>query len=84
MAGHLARHQYTHTKESVKDPLEAAWQAHRAALDAQEAMRAAARKRDEAVREARAAGISAADLAEELGVNRHRIHAMTKTKGDTK
>ena len=62
----------------MNDPLEAAWAAHRDALDAQKAMRDAARKRDEAVKAARAAGISAAELAAALGVNRHRIHAMLK------
>lgn len=57
---------------------EAAAAAHRAALAAQEGMRAAARERDDAVRAARAGGVSAAELAAALGVNRHRIHAMLK------
>lgn len=52
--------------------------AHNAVLHAQKAMRAAAHKRDRAVQAARAAGVSAAELAESLGVNRHRIHAMLK------
>jgi hypothetical protein len=62
----------------MNDPLEAAREAHRAALAAQKAMREAARERDMAVQAARAAGISAAELAAALGVNRHRIHAMLK------
>ena len=61
------------------DALDAAVAAHKAALAAQEAMRTAARERDEAVLAARAAGIPAAALATALGVNRHRIHAMLKT-----
>lgn len=64
------------------DPLTAAQEAHSAALAAQEAMRHAAHERDEAVKAARAAGVSAAELAEALGVNRHRIHAMLKKDGD--
>jgi hypothetical protein len=60
------------------DPVAAAQEAHRAALAAQTAMREASRGRDNAVQAARAAGISAAELAAALGVNRHRIHAMLK------
>ena len=66
----------------MSDPIGAAIAAHEAALAAQGAMRDAARKRDEAVQAARAAGVPAATLATALGVNRQRIHAMTKTKGD--
>lgn len=60
------------------DPLSLAVAAHKRALAAQKAMRAAARERDDAVQAARATGISAAELAEALGVNRQRIHAMLK------
>ena len=63
----------------IADPLAAAVAAHKAALEAQEGMRRAARERDQAVQAARNAGIPAARLAEALGVNRHRIHAMLKT-----
>lgn len=66
----------------MTDPVEAAREAHRAALAAQTAMREASRERDKAVQAARAAGVPAAELAAALGVNRHRIHAMLKTKGD--
>ena len=67
----------------MTDPLSAAVAAHRAALAAQVAMREAAHERDQAVRAARTAGIPAAALAAALGVNRHRIHAMTKhTQGE--
>lgn len=62
----------------MTDPITTAQEAHRAALAAQEAMRTAAHERDEAVKAARAAGVSAAELAQALGVNRHRIHAMLK------
>lgn len=65
----------------LTDPLEAARAAHRAALAAQVEMRRAARARDAAVQAARAAGIPAADIAEALGVNRHRVHAMLKAEG---
>lgn len=60
------------------DPVEAAREAHRAALAAQQAMREASRERDRAVQAARVAGVPAAELASALGVNRHRIHAMLK------
>jgi len=60
------------------DPLELAAEAHRVALAAQQAMREASRERDKAVQAARAAGVSAVELAAALGVNRHRIHAMLK------
>ena len=60
------------------DPLTAAVTAHHAARYAQEAMRAKAQERDEAVQRARAWGASAAELATALGVNRQRIHAMLK------
>jgi len=63
------------------EAVEAAREAHRAALAAQENMREAAHRRDEAVRAARSAGIPAAELAAALGVNRHRIHAILK-KGE--
>lgn len=66
----------------MTDPLTAATEAHRAVLAAQEAMRAAAHERDKAVKAARAAGVSTAELAEALGVNRHRIHAMLKKDED--
>ena len=62
----------------MTDPLSAAVTAHKAALAAQVAMREAAHERDQAVQAARNAGIPAAALAAALGVNRHRIHAMTK------
>lgn len=62
----------------MTDPLEAAKAAHRAALAAQVEMRRAAHERDAAVQQARKAGVTAADLAAALGVNRHRIHAMLK------
>ena len=65
----------------MTDPLDAAVAAHRSALAAQEGMRAAAHERDEAVKAARASGVSAAELATALGVNRQRIHSMLK-KGD--
>lgn len=72
-------------RDPVIDALDSAVAAHKAALAAQEAMRAAARERDEAVQAARAAGIPAAALATALGVNRHRIHAMLKaTSGEKK
>jgi len=60
------------------DPLEDAIGAHADALDAQSAMREASHRRDAAVLAARRAGVSAAELAVALGVNRHRIHAMLK------
>lgn len=63
------------------EAVEAAQEAHRATLAAQQAMRDASRERDKAVQAARAAGVPAAELATALGVNRHRIHAMLK-KGD--
>jgi len=66
----------------MTDPLGIAIAAHKAALAAQVEMRRAAKERDAAVQAARAAGIPAAELATALGVNRHRIHAMLKTKGD--
>jgi hypothetical protein len=59
--------------------LGAAVAAHKVALAAQAEMRRAAHERDAAVQAARASGISAAELATALGVNRHRIHAMLKT-----
>jgi len=62
----------------MTDPLTTAMEAHAAALAAQEAMRAAARERDQAVRDARTAGIPANQLATALGVNRQRIHSMLK------
>jgi crotonobetainyl-CoA:carnitine CoA-transferase CaiB-like acyl-CoA transferase len=62
----------------MTDPLSAAVAAHRAALAAQEAMRVKAHERDEAVQAARAAGVPAVELANSLGVNRQRIHAMLK------
>lgn len=62
----------------MTNPLEEAIGAHADALDAQAAMREAAHRRDAAVQAARQAGVSAADLATALGVNRHRIHAMLK------
>lgn len=63
----------------MSEAVEAARDAHRAALAAQKAMREASRERDKAVQAARAAGVPAAELASALGVNRHRIHAMLKT-----
>ena len=67
----------------MSDPIEAAREAHRAALAAQQTMREASRERDKAVQEARRAGVPAAELAAALGVNRHRIHAMLKAaEGD--
>jgi hypothetical protein len=65
----------------VTDPLKVAAAAHKAALAAQEAMRAASHERDAAVQAARAAGVPAADIAAALGVNRHRVHAMLKKTG---
>lgn len=62
----------------MTDPLEDAIGAHADALDAQVAMREASHRRDTAVLAARRAGVSAAELAAALGVNRHRIHAMLK------
>lgn len=62
----------------MNDPLEDAIGAHADALDAQAAMREASHRRDAAVLAARRAGVPAAELAEALGVNRHRIHAMLK------
>lgn len=69
----------------MKDTLEVAVAAHKAARAAQAAMRAASRERDAAVLAARAAGVPAAELAASLGVNRYRIAAMMKqAKGETK
>jgi len=64
----------------MTDELDAAVAAHAAALAAQVEMRRAARERDAAVQAARAAGVSAADIATALGVNRHRVHAMLHQK----
>lgn len=60
------------------EAVSAAREAHRAALAAQATMREASHARDAAVQAARRAGVPAAELAEALGVNRHRIHAMLK------
>ena len=63
----------------TEDPIAAAVTAHKAALAAREAMDTAARERGEAIRAAFAAGYTAPQLAEALGV-RHaqRIYAMSK------
>lgn len=49
---------------------------HQQALAAREAMQAAARDRDVAVAAAVAAGVSSAELAAGMGVNKQRVSAM--------
>lgn len=61
------------TKE---DPLTNVLQAHQATLDTQHAMREAAALRDQAVRDAVAAGYTTADIASHIGVSRRRVQAM--------
>jgi hypothetical protein len=62
----------------MTDPLGAAIAAHEAALAAQQAQREASYRRDQAVKAARDAGVSTAELVTALGVNRQRIHSMIK------
>ncbi len=50
--------------------------AHRQAVSLQEAMGAAARRRDAAVAKAAYAGVPVTSLAARLGVNRQRVYAM--------
>jgi DNA-binding transcriptional regulator LsrR (DeoR family) len=63
------------------DELEKAARLHRAALAAQKALSEAAAARDEAVRDAVAAGWSQAEVARSLHVDRARINRIVK-EGD--
>lgn len=66
----------------MTDPLEQAVREHRAALAAQQTMRAHAEARDTAVRAAVTAGTTQADIARALHVDRARINRIVK--GDNK
>lgn len=61
------------------DPLTNVLQAHKAALNAQHAMRDAAAVRDQAVRDAIDVGYSTADIATHIGVTRRRVQVMAGT-----
>lgn len=58
--------------------IDAALEAHRESIRLQTAMREAAARRDDAVREAIEAGVPVKPLAEALGVDRQRIYQMAR------
>lgn len=60
-------------------PTEAALAAHQAALEARATMTRLAHERDEAIRKAIEAGVSAIQLAQQLGITRQRVYAMARS-----